>query len=325
VEFDIFVRRVCPACESQERIPLFAAYDDRYGQPDLFTVLECQQCRTCYLQEAIVPEQIPLLYDKYYGYTAHDTTEPNPRQTFYSRAFHYLLRPSRIRVLYERWYRLWTAQTELVWSIRKSDRVLEIGCGYGGHARSVLARGARWTGVEIDSKACQRVRNQGIECLCGAIETLTLQAGVYDVIIASQVIEHTSDPRGFMRRAAELLRPGGRFLIATPNVASRYQRIFARDWIHWFVPYHQVLFSLEGIARLGQVSSFQMGRFWTETPTAWAILQKEYERPPQGERGVWASKRTPARLQPEVLSLRLRVEDMIRRDGDCLIAELVKS
>ena len=323
MEFNTFERRECPVCRSGEKITLFLTHDDRYGQPDSYTVLECRHCGACYLREAIPPEQIHILYEKYYGYVPTNTIPGNPkmaRSSLLSR----LLRRFRVVRAYDKWWKAWTAQRDLVWSIHRNERVLEIGCGYGGLAGSVQSRGAQWTGVEVDSNACQSVCSRGLVCLCGTIETLDLPEDAYDTIIGSQVIEHVSDPRSFMMHCARILRPGGRLLLQTPNANSRYRRTFGANWIHWFVPYHQVLFSPQSLNHLGRTYGFTMHRYWVETPTLWALLQIDYERPLRGERGNWHDKRTPGRLQPDTLSLCLRVQDALRGNGDNLIAELVK-
>ena len=41
-----------------------------------------------------------------------------------------------------------------------------------------------------------------------------------DAVIASEIIEHLENPRHFAREAFQLLRPGGRMLLSTPNVDS---------------------------------------------------------------------------------------------------------
>ena len=42
-------------------------------------------------------------------------------------------------------------------------------------------------------------------------------AGPFDLIISSDVIAHVSDQQGYILRAADLLRPGGIFLLMTQN------------------------------------------------------------------------------------------------------------
>lgn len=323
MEFETIERERCPVCAGLEGKELFSTYDDRYGQPDSFTVLECPQCETCYLREAIVPDQISTLYQKYYGYSASGPVSGKPATSPLLRLFS-LVRRSPAGGAYEGWYGFWSRNGASGWPVKRRERVLDVGCGYGHLARHVLARGAYWTGLEVDANACQSIRNRGLECLSGTIETAEIPEGAFDSIIASQVIEHSVEPRQFMRSCARVLRKGGRLLLATPNAASRFRKRHRQDWIHWFVPYHQVLFTAQSLGRLGQACGLEMRACRTETPTSWALLQSNYRRPARGEKGKWLGGRTPAMLQPEWLSLSLRLADALQGSGDALIAELVK-
>jgi SAM-dependent methyltransferase len=226
--------------------------------------------------------------------------------------------------MYMAWFRDWTGDEVLDRYIRKHEYVLDIGCGEGHLAEPVLARGAKWTGLEINPRCCQVMKERGLDCICGTLETVELPGDSYDTVIASQVIEHTSDPKSFLMNCVRLLRPGGRVLISTPNVTSRYRSRYDREWIHWFVPYHQVLFSPKGLARLGEQCGLELRNYWTKTPSSWALSQLNYRRPPRGQIGDWRNTGTLHRLQPDLLSLRLRLEDKFLGNGDGLLAELIK-
>ena len=323
MEFKVFTRDFCPVCEAQTTEMLFSTYDDRYGQPDLFNILECQQCGSCYLYEAILPEQISKLYEKYYGYTASGPSSTKSLISFLSRVLAYARR-TKLGQWYDNWYGFWTKQRPLIWSVQPNERVLDVGCGYGHLARFVSDRGAHWVGIEPDFNACQAVRQRGLECLYGTIETVDIPDNSFDVIIGSQVIEHSIDPYGFMKRCNKALRQGGRLLLATPNIQSRFRQQYEQNWIHWFVPYHQVLFSPQSIQYLGKRSGFHVNACWTETPTSWHLLQRNYCKPTRGEKGDWVHCRTPTTLQPEWLSLKLRIDDVLKNNSDVLLAELIK-
>lgn len=324
MEFAVTERRACPVCMAQRTTVLFSTYDDRYGQPDDFTVLECVECGTCYLREAIEAGDIARLYENYYGYSPTGPVATGPRRSSMARRLGCYLRRSPAGSWYQEWYRRWTAQRDVVWGVRAGDRVLEIGCGYGWLAKGVERKGAHWVGLEVDSKACQAVSAQGFDCVCGTIETADLPPASFDVVIGSQVIEHALDPLAFASRCARLLKPRGRLLLATPNARSRYRRAYGQEWIHWFVPYHQVLFTAASLGELARRCGLQVRRLWTETPTSWAVIQEDYERPARGERGLWRDRKRPRRFQPEWRSLRLRLLDCVAGDGDNLVAELVK-
>jgi 2-polyprenyl-3-methyl-5-hydroxy-6-metoxy-1,4-benzoquinol methylase len=51
-------------------------------------------------------------------------------------------------------------------------------------------------------------------------EPLGLPAGLFDVIVAAEVIEHLENPRALAREWFRLLRPGGKLILSTPNNES---------------------------------------------------------------------------------------------------------
>src|SRR6478609_10991689 len=51
-------------------------------------------------------------------------------------------------------------------------------------------------------------------------ERLPLGDGSFDLIVAAEVIEHLENPRAMCREIFRLLRPGGRFVVSTPNNES---------------------------------------------------------------------------------------------------------
>lgn len=98
-----------------------------------------------------------------------------------------------------------------------TDRVLEVGCG-AGH---VLGRftGQR-TGVDLSPSMLERSRRRlgsGVVLLQGSAEALPLPDAAFDVVLCTEVLEHTREPR---RVIAELLRvaaPSARVVVSIPN------------------------------------------------------------------------------------------------------------
>lgn len=97
--------------------------------------------------------------------------------------------------------------------------VLEIGCGRGLTGAEIQSRlGCRVTGVELNPVAAAEARSRLHEVLTGDVESLELNSR-FDAIIALELIEHLVDPLQFLRRMRSLLRPGGRLVLSTPNIA----------------------------------------------------------------------------------------------------------
>ncbi|MGH7223081.1 MAG: class I SAM-dependent methyltransferase [Gemmataceae bacterium] len=123
-------------------------------------------------------------------------------------------------------------------------RVLDAGCGPGLVGEALLQAGYRVVGVDLSTEMIARARNR-----CARFGELAVfeqkslfdpsLAGPFDGAISRFVLHHTPDPGAFLRRQAELLRPGGVLALCDhttdpdPTRADWHQRIeVGRDRTH---------------------------------------------------------------------------------------------
>lgn len=134
---------------------------------------------------------------------------------------------------------------------RPGGRLLEIGSGAGDLLAAAVDLGYDPTGVEPSESACARARerlgNRG-RIVCGDVGNLT-ERGYYDVCVIADVIEHVQDPRDFLQRVYDLMRPGGVVVIATPSLQSWSARFMRHRWME-FKTEHLHYFSQETLHSL---------------------------------------------------------------------------
>lgn len=115
--------------------------------------------------------------------------------------------------------RTWPTKVELIAGMtRPGDAILDVGCGNGSILRGLKAKG--WTnlhGLEISPYAVGRLGSEGITMHAGLLPHPMLRPGSYDLVIASQVLEHIIRRRPFLREIARLLKPGGRAFFFVPD------------------------------------------------------------------------------------------------------------
>ena len=73
--------------------------------------------------------------------------------------------------------------------------------------RTIDPRIAHTAIVDLDQKAGESARRQGHEYFCGRFEDYALPAGLFDVILMLNLIEHVDNPGELLRRAHDLLTP----------------------------------------------------------------------------------------------------------------------
>lgn len=99
-------------------------------------------------------------------------------------------------------------------------KLIDVGIGTGLLLHLAREGGFTPLGCEISPGAAQKAREEfGVEVQVG--DFLTADVGEAPAAITmADVVEHTPDPRRFLTRAAEILRPGGALFVAVPNHRS---------------------------------------------------------------------------------------------------------
>ncbi|MFN0008384.1 MAG: methyltransferase domain-containing protein [Planctomycetota bacterium] len=117
------------------------------------------------------------------------------------------------------------SHVQILRAIPSGSRVLDLGCSQGLLARPLREKGVRTTGVDV------RPREQvslDLDSYLGhdLEEPLELPEGrVFDFVVISDVLEHVVNRQQLLRSARRHLKPEGRLLISTPNVAIWFYRL----------------------------------------------------------------------------------------------------
>lgn len=115
--------------------------------------------------------------------------------------------------------RQWPTKNALIASLTgQTDAILDIGCGNGSILRHLRHLGYHnLHGLEISHYAIQRLSAEGIEMHRGVLPVIPLRDASFDVVIASQVLEHVIRRRRFIKEMRRVLKPGGRAFIFVPD------------------------------------------------------------------------------------------------------------
>jgi SAM-dependent methyltransferase len=118
---------------------------------------------------------------------------------------------------------------DMYWSVKEalsyypkeksSIHILEIGSGLGYLTYSLLKSGYNVKGLDISETAVkQAVKNFGDHFICADLfDYASNNAGKYDMVILTEVIEHIVNPLAFIDAIKRILKTGGISIITTPN------------------------------------------------------------------------------------------------------------
>jgi SAM-dependent methyltransferase len=215
---------------ADENCPLCGGNGRPWRQKRGFEIHLCGSCNNAFIPPSLIPKNLEDLYSKSYFEGEEDTGYPG-----------YLNDQALI---------LKNFSDRLGW-IEKLDlpgrRLLDVGAAYGLFLKAAKDSGWDAEGVEIAPDCAEEAaRISGAKVTAGDFLSVDLH-GKFDVIVMLDVIEHMRDPLACMRRAHELLVPGGRLVIETGDHESPWARLLREKWYFLDPPQHLFYFSKRGL------------------------------------------------------------------------------
>ena len=129
----------------------------------------------------------------------------------------------------------WRARARLALAILRSRRimpparVLDVGCGWGVNLLALESGGYTAIGLDSSRQILERIDCPNRRLIeADLTQELPEQRVLSDAMLVLDVIEHIDDDRGFLRRIAQLLLPGGVAVVsvpARPDLFSEFDRI----------------------------------------------------------------------------------------------------
>jgi len=156
---------------------------------------------------------------------------------------------------------------------RHDLQILEIGTGSGFFLEFAKESfpNSRFSGVEYDERllAESALRAPHASLIQGNAENFSFEKGRYDLVVSFQVIEHLYNPSSMLENVRTHLKPGGIFLVTTPNLSGLGARVMKERW-HGYRDDHVALKGMEEwnqlIASHGFISLYSGSTFFSGVP-----------------------------------------------------------
>ncbi len=251
-------RPTCRICGGDGELLYDALLDHQYGVSGEWSMRKCRSkiCGLVWQDPMITASDLPLAYKNYYTHGNPSSFSPG---NFWGRTFAFIdrriasllgLMPERIR------YRNGFLDD------RSPGSLLDIGCGSGDFAANMRLQGWSVRGTDADPEAAETVsRNHGFEVDVGELTDLAYPDESLDAVTSRHVIEHIREPETFLRECWRILKPGGRLVLVTPNVASLGHQIYREHWQGLEPPRHLFLYdtrTLHALARNCDIESLSL-------------------------------------------------------------------
>ena len=101
----------------------------------------------------------------------------------------------------------------------KGKNILDIGCSTGYFGQNLEKMGAKVTGIDISKIAIKKAKNVISNAIVVDLnqDKLPFNKKTFDIVIASEVIEHLIKPTHVLKEIERVLKSDGYFVVTTPN------------------------------------------------------------------------------------------------------------
>jgi SAM-dependent methyltransferase len=142
----------------------------------------------------------------------------------------------------------------------EKGRLFDVGAATGILMNLARERGWEVDGVEPSAWAVAFAHDRyGLAIREGVFESAAVPPDSIDAVTMVDLIEHTARPYYALRRAAEVLRPGGLICVVTPDIRSLAARLAGGAWWH-LRPAHLAYFTRESLDALFRRTGFTVVR-----------------------------------------------------------------
>lgn len=234
-------------------------------RPDGLPVAKCAQCNTLFLP--LIPSDVQL--NKYYQRYSEAKPYLQDRRNVPGNIEN--AAPKSIKQLILKTLSTFNGLRGTVTSVSEAcealvrtggvtgKRVLEIGPGpHAGMLDELAKWGAYGEALELDERASLRLEVRGFK----VHRDISDINGEFDIIYAGMMLEHISNPRGFLTNlSSKAAKIGTRILLSVPNAEQAQQS--AGDWIGFRVDLeHLNYFDLTSLSKLLSDVGFQIELSW---------------------------------------------------------------
>ena len=215
----------CPLCNGRQSTSVVAAPDPAAADAGpRFIVVRCTDCGLCFTNPRPKLASIQQFYSDTYG--PHQVRGPTEENVHHADAgWHGARRYGQV-------------------SWHGDGRLLDVGCGAGEFMHHMHLAGWHVTGLDLSTTVVERIRRQlKLRALAGSLPHAELKPGSFDVVTMWQSLEHFHQPLETLRHIHDLLAPGGKLFVATPNLDCGSFRFFGASWYGLDLPRHLIHFT----------------------------------------------------------------------------------
>jgi len=140
----------------------------------------------------------------------------------------------------------------------ENKKLLDIGTGKGYFLEEAEKVGFDVFGLDISQYACESSQKKFKgKIFQGELSDSAYPENYFDVVSATDFIEHISDPQKLLREISRIIKPKGFLFLITPDISSFSRKIWGRRWFQYKYE-HVIYWEQKTLQRLLQNHDFEI-------------------------------------------------------------------
>lgn len=140
---------------------------------------------------------------------------------------------------------------------RKTNRIIDVGCGRGYFLKEAKKRGWEVYGTEFQTINLEYLTGENIKIKLGGLKLGDFKPEFFDVVTSFEVLEHINNPVEEIKIFNDILRKGGVLYLTTPNFNSLERLILKSEYNVINYPEHLVYYTKKTLNNLLVSQGFQ--------------------------------------------------------------------
>lgn len=128
----------------------------------------------------------------------------------------------------------------------KGKTFLDAGCGIGLFSEAAWKKGALVTSLDVGPKLLMEVAKKcKSRRVIGNVAQMPFSDDTFDIVLATEILEHTADPDKSFKELCRVTKPGGILIITMPNKVWKFSIYIAgilkirpyhayENWLWWW-------------------------------------------------------------------------------------------
>jgi 2-polyprenyl-3-methyl-5-hydroxy-6-metoxy-1,4-benzoquinol methylase len=243
----------CLVCESTNIQPLKGYYDEK-------GLVKCKACKFVFMERIPTESELQDYYTRY-SYTAEQKLPPSTITS----------------------YGLLLDEFE---AHRKTNKLLDVGCGRGFFLDEAKKRGWEVYGSEYADEAIELCKSKGLKMHQGKLKKDAFNQSDFDVITSFEVIEHINNPNEEVSIIQSLLRAGGLFYCTTPNFDSAMRLYLKSDYNVICYPEHLSYYTKSTLTKVCEQNGLKQSKFLSTGISISRLKNSKKDKKPETQRGA---------------------------------------